>query len=399
MKNRLRILRAERNWSQAELAKRLEVSRQTINALEMGKYDPSLPLALKIARLFGCAIETVFFPNPIELSGKKSMFERFTEKAVKSIMLAQEEARLMGHNFVGTEQILLGLIAEGTGMAAKVLKVAGVELAETRREVEKIIGRGQDEFSVEIPFTPRGKQVLVFAHGASSGLSHQYIGTEHLLLGLLRVIDGVAARVLENLGISLRELTAQVFREIAPKRTDPLPVARPIQVVKSEDDLDEVPADFTSGVLTTRFCVQLSAWVEPRQLGYVVSSGVGYRLLDEGVGYRLLKDEELVTPHCSFILKERLRRMPRTYPEVLPDLILEIKSAFNRLALLQEKVLSFIHMGVRVGLLIDPDQRTITVYRPSAAETVLTEGETLTIPELLPGWELPVSELWHPIFD
>lgn len=140
------------------------------------------------------------------------MFERFTEKAIKVIMLAQEEARRLGHNFVGTEQILLGLIGEGTGVAAKVLKSMGVNLKDARVEVEKIIGRGSGFVAVEIPFTPRAKRVLELSLEEARQLGHNYIGTEHLLLGLIREGEGVAARVLENLGVDLTKVRTQVIR-------------------------------------------------------------------------------------------------------------------------------------------------------------------------------------------
>ena len=141
-----------------------------------------------------------------------NMFERFTEKAIKVIMLAQEEARRLGHNFVGTEQILLGLIGEGTGVAAKVLKSMGVNLKDARIEVEKIIGRGSGFVAVEIPFTPRAKRVLELSLEEARQLGHNYIGTEHLLLGLIREGEGVAARVLENLGVDLSKVRTQVIR-------------------------------------------------------------------------------------------------------------------------------------------------------------------------------------------
>ncbi|XLQ12342.1 MAG: ATP-dependent Clp protease ATP-binding subunit [cyanobacterium endosymbiont of Epithemia adnata isolate EadnSB Bon19] len=142
------------------------------------------------------------------------MFERFTEKAIKVIMLAQEEARRLGHNFVGTEQILLGLIGEGTGVAAKVLKSMGINLKDARVEVEKIIGRGSGFVAVEIPFTPRAKRVLELSLEEARQLGHNYIGTEHLLLGLIREGEGVAARVLENLGVDLSKVRTQVIRQL-----------------------------------------------------------------------------------------------------------------------------------------------------------------------------------------
>eukprot|EP00252_Welwitschia_mirabilis_P009631 TRINITY_DN2229_c0_g1_i3.p1 TRINITY_DN2229_c0_g1~~TRINITY_DN2229_c0_g1_i3.p1 ORF type:complete len:474 (-),score=107.53 TRINITY_DN2229_c0_g1_i3:150-1571(-) len=142
------------------------------------------------------------------------MFERFTEKAIKVIMLSQEEARRLGHNFVGTEQLLLGLIGEGTGIAAKVLKSMGINLKDARVEVEKISGKGQGFVAVEIPFTPRAKRVLEYSLEEAKQLGHSYIGSEHLLLGLLRVLDGVALRVLENLGADPSNIRTQVIRMI-----------------------------------------------------------------------------------------------------------------------------------------------------------------------------------------
>ncbi|AQK43359.1 Double Clp-N motif-containing P-loop nucleoside triphosphate hydrolase superfamily protein [Zea mays] len=144
----------------------------------------------------------------------RAMFERFTEKAIKVIMLAQEEARRLGHNFVGTEQILLGLIGEGTGIAAKVMKSMGINLKDARVEVEKIIGRGSGFVAVEIPFTPRAKRVLELSLEEARQLGHNYIGSEHLLLGLLREGEGVAARVLESLGADPNNIRTQVIRMV-----------------------------------------------------------------------------------------------------------------------------------------------------------------------------------------
>ena len=147
------------------------------------------------------------------------MFERFTEKAIKVIMLAQEEARRLGHNFVGTEQILLGLIGEGTGIAAKTLKSLGVTLRDARVEVEKIIGRGSGFVAVEIPFTPRAKRVLELSWDEARQLGHNYIGTEHLLLGLIREGEGVAVRVLENVGVELARVRSTVIRMLGETTT------------------------------------------------------------------------------------------------------------------------------------------------------------------------------------
>ncbi len=147
------------------------------------------------------------------------MFERFTEKAIKVIMLAQEEARRLGHNFVGTEQILLGLVGEGTGVAAKTLKSMGVNLKDARIEVEKIIGRGSGFVAVEIPFTPRAKRVLELSWDEARQFGHNYIGTEHLLLGLIREGEGVAARVLDNLGVDLAKVRQHIIRLLGESST------------------------------------------------------------------------------------------------------------------------------------------------------------------------------------
>ncbi|KAK9274248.1 hypothetical protein L1049_019062 [Liquidambar formosana] len=129
-----------------------------------------------------------------------AMFELFTQEAIKVVMLGQEEARRLGQNFVGTEHVLLCLIGEGTGISAKVLKSLGINCKEVRVEVEKIIGRGSGLVDIEIPFTPRAKHVLDNSLTEARQLGHDYVGSEHLLLGLLRESEGVVARVLESLG-------------------------------------------------------------------------------------------------------------------------------------------------------------------------------------------------------
>jgi len=128
------------------------------------------------------------------------MFERFTDRARRAVALAQEEAKRLDHNYIGNEHILLGLIREGDGVAAKALESLGISLDAVRQEVEEIIGRGQQTPSEHIPFTPRAKKVLELSLRESKQLGHNYIGTEHILLGLLREGDGVAAQVLVKLG-------------------------------------------------------------------------------------------------------------------------------------------------------------------------------------------------------
>ncbi len=140
------------------------------------------------------------------------MFERFTDRARRVVVLAQEEARMLNHNYIGTEHILLGLIHEGEGVAAKALESLGISLEAVRSQVEEIIGQGQQAPSGHIPFTPRAKKVLELSLREALQLGHNYIGTEHILLGLIREGEGVAAQVLVKLGADLGRVRQQVIQ-------------------------------------------------------------------------------------------------------------------------------------------------------------------------------------------
>ena len=153
------------------------------------------------------------------------MYENFTANSVKIILLAQEESRRMGHNFVCPAQILLATIGEETGIAAKVLKSMGVNLKDARIEVEKIIGYGAGFTAVKVPFSPKAKRALELAQSESRQFGHNYIGTEHLLLGTLSVEDGIALKVLENLGVDLtkiRPLVVKMLGENTEVINDPI---------------------------------------------------------------------------------------------------------------------------------------------------------------------------------
>jgi ATP-dependent Clp protease ATP-binding subunit ClpC len=140
------------------------------------------------------------------------MFERFTDRARRVVVLAQEEARMLNHNYIGTEHILLGLIHEGEGVAAKALESLGISLEAVRQQVEEIIGQGQSAPTGHIPFTPRAKKVLELSLREALQLGHNYIGTEHILLGLIREGEGVAAQVLQKLGADLNRVRQQVIQ-------------------------------------------------------------------------------------------------------------------------------------------------------------------------------------------
>ena len=143
------------------------------------------------------------------------MFERFTDRARRVVVLAQEEARMLNHNYIGTEHILLGLIHEGEGLAAKALENLGISLNAVREQVTEIIGKGQQAPTGHIPFTPRAKKVLEYSLREGLQLGHTYIGTEHILLGLIREGEGVAAQVLVKLGADLNKVRQQVIQLLA----------------------------------------------------------------------------------------------------------------------------------------------------------------------------------------
>lgn len=233
------------------------------------------------------------------------MFERFTEKAIKVIMLAQEEARRLGHNFVGTEQVLLGLIGEGTGIAAKTLKSMGVNLKDARVEVEKIIGRGSGFVAVEIPFTPRAKRVLELSWDEARQLGHNYIGTEHLLLGLIREGEGVAARVLENLGVDLNKIRSNVVKMLG--ETKPQAVSSGSGVSSSSKaktpSLDEFGMDLTLAAQESRLdpvigrekeierVIQILARRTKNNPVLLGEPGVGKTAVVEGLAIRIVNGE------------------------------------------------------------------------------------------------------------
>jgi len=167
------------------------------------------------------------------------MFEKFTEGAIKVIMLSQEEARRMGHNFVGTEQLFLGVIGEGVGMGSKCLKSLGVTLKSARKEVEKYIGRGTGFVASEIPFTPRAKRVLEMAVQEGKDLGQNYVGTEHILLALIGEDDGVAIRTIENMGLDLSEIRTVILSLIKENQEELLKPLTPEQ--RRILDRDSIP--------------------------------------------------------------------------------------------------------------------------------------------------------------
>ena len=148
------------------------------------------------------------------------------------------------------------------------------------------------------------------------------------------------------------------------------------------------PSDIVSSEISSRLIAFLFAWINPRRLGRVFDSAGGF----------IMPDTNVKAPDVSFVRAARLRQSPRYFGELVPDLVVEIKSQSDRIKPIETKVLKFIELGATVGILIDPDEETVTIYRSTGEPTVLGNGDILTVAELFPGWELPVSELWPPIF-
>lgn len=149
------------------------------------------------------------------------------------------------------------------------------------------------------------------------------------------------------------------------------------------------PCDYISDEIGTRLSRFLGNWIDPRRLGRVTGSSAGF----------ILPNSDLRAPDVSFVRAEKLRRSQRDFVELVPDLVVEIKSTTDRIKPFEEKVKSFISLGTQVGILIDPDRLTLTVYRSEGAPQVFQDGDILTSPELFPGWELPISDLWPPVFE
>jgi len=153
------------------------------------------------------------------------MFERFTDRARRVVVLAQEEARMLNHDYIGTEHILLGILREGDGYAARALESLGISLDAVRQQVEEIIGQGQQAPSGPVPFTPRAKKVLELSLRESVQFGHNCIGPEHILLGILREGDGVAAQVLVALGADLNRVRQQVIQLVHGYQGQDVPIA------------------------------------------------------------------------------------------------------------------------------------------------------------------------------
>ncbi len=227
-----------------------------------------------------------------------SMWEPFTERARRSIVLAQEEAQRLGNNYIGTEHILLGIISEGESLAAKVLETLGVNLAKVRQEVEAIVGRGGQTVQQEMVFTPRAKRVIELAFEEARQLNHNYIGTEHLLLGLIREGEGVAARVLTNLGVDPAKVRVQTTSLLGAEGQPPAPKGK-----SKTPTLDAYGRDLTQLARETKLDPVIGRSSEIERVIQILSRrtknnpaligepGVGKTAIAEGLAQRVIKGD------------------------------------------------------------------------------------------------------------
>ncbi|EHC19337.1 ATP-dependent Clp protease ATP-binding subunit [Fischerella thermalis] len=283
------------------------------------------------------------------------MFEHFTSEAIKVVMLAQEEARRLGHNFVGTEQILLGLLGEGNGVAAKVLTELGVTLKEARREVERIIGRGSGYLPPEIPFTPKVKTLFEQAFKEARSLGHNYIGTEHLLLGLTEAGEGVAAKVLQNLGVDLKNIRSTVIRLLgevtpmtvggsgssSPRRTQTLTLeefGRNLTKLAQEGKLDPV----VGREKEIERAIQILGRRTKNNPVLIGEPGVGKTAIAEGLAQRIhnqdvpdiLQDKQVISLDMGLLVAGT--RFRGDFEERLKKIMDEIRSERNIILVIDE---------------------------------------------------------------
>ncbi len=280
------------------------------------------------------------------------MFEHFTSEAIRVIMLAQEEARRLGHNFVGTEQILLGLMGEGTGVGAKVLTELGVTLKDARREVEKIIGRGTGFVPPEIPFTPKVKSLFEQSFKEARSLGHNYINTEHLLLGLTEAGEGVAAKVLQNLGVELQSIRSAVIRRLGDdpsvtaggggqKRTQNLSIeefGRNLTKLAKEGKIDPV----VGREKEIERAVQILGRRTKNNPVLIGEPGVGKTAIAEGLAQRIinqdvpdiLQDKQVISLDMASVVSGT--RFRGDFEERLKKIMEEVRTAGNIILVIDE---------------------------------------------------------------
>jgi len=279
------------------------------------------------------------------------MFGRFTERAQQVLVLAQEEAKRLNHNFIGTEHILLGLVREGSGIAARALQNLGVELSRVRSEVEKIAGKGEKIQVQGISYTPRAKKVIELAIEEGQNLGHNYVGTEHLLLGLLREGEGIAAQVLSNLGIDLKKARREVIQLLGgevqlgggqgknvPQTPTVDAFGRDLTKMAREGKLDPVigrekEIERVVQILSRRTKNNPCLIGEPGVGKTAIAEGLAQRIA-EGSAPDILRDKRVVTLELAAVVAGTKYR--GEFEERLRKLMLELQQAGNVIIFIDE---------------------------------------------------------------
>ena len=307
------------------------------------------------------------------------MSNRFTERAQRVILIAQEEAKRLNHDYVGTEHLLLGLIALGEGVAAQVMANLGVDLRRVRGEVEKIVGTGDNVMLLgEIPFTPRAKKVLELAVEEAQNMGHNYVGTEHLLLGLIREEEGVAARVLENLGVRLDVVREEVISLLGEGQQGPAPSGPPPpsggghsgspQKSKSKTPtLDEFGRDLTAMARDGKLDPVIGRENEIERVVQILlrrtknnpvligDPGVGKTAIVEGLAQRLSSEEAPDLLHGKRVMTLDLAAVVAgtkyrgEFEQRLKNIMEEIRRAKNQIVLFIDELHTVIGAGAAEG--------------------------------------------------
>jgi ATP-dependent Clp protease ATP-binding subunit ClpC len=298
------------------------------------------------------------------------MSNRFTERAQRVILIAQEEAKRLNHDYVGTEHILLGLIALGEGVAAQVLANLGVDLRRVRAEIEKIVGTGDNVMLLgEIPFTPRAKKVLELAVEEAQNMGHSHVGTEHLLLGLIREEEGVAAQVLENLGVRLDIVREEVISLLGEGQPGPAPAApaRSSGTKSKTPTLDEFGRDLTQMAKDTKLDPVIGRADEIERLIQILSRrtknnpvligdpGVGKTAIVEGLAQKIssgdipeiLINKRVMTLDLAAVVAGTKYR--GEFEQRLKNIIEEIRRAKNSIILFIDELHTVIGAGAAEG--------------------------------------------------
>jgi len=291
-----------------------------------------------------------------------SMWEPFTERARRSIVLAQEEAQRLGNNYIGTEHILLGIISEGESLAAKVLESLGVNLAKVRQEVEAIVGRGGQTVQQEMVFTPRAKRVIELAFEEARQLNHNYIGTEHLLLGLIREGEGVAARVLANLGVDPAKVRVQTTSLLGAEGQPPAPkgksktptldaYGRDLTQLARDGKLDPVIGRATE----IERVIQILSRRTKNNPALIGEPGVGKTAIAEGLAQRVIKgdipdqlrDKRVITLDLAGLVAGTKYR--GEFEERMKRVMDEIRAAAGEIVLFIDELHTLVGAGAAEG--------------------------------------------------